>query len=98
MKAALAGLPGTGGFLAKFYLFSAAVSAGQISLAIIGVVTSAISLYYYLRLPVAMYMMEERAADWAEASSSQLFTLALCAGVVIYAGFFPDHQCRSPIH
>jgi len=54
----LAGIPPTGGFLGKFYVFSAAVNRGLISLAIIGVLNSAASAYYYLRVTVQMYMRE----------------------------------------
>ena len=54
----LAGIPPTGGFLAKFYIFSAAIDRGLISLAIIGVLNSAVSVYYYLRVVVQMYMRE----------------------------------------
>jgi NADH-quinone oxidoreductase subunit N len=54
----LAGIPPTGGFVGKFYIFSAAVSAGYIGLAIIGVLGSAVAIYYYLRIIVYMYMYE----------------------------------------
>jgi NADH-quinone oxidoreductase subunit N len=52
----LAGIPPTAGFVGKFYIFSAAVKAGYIGLAIIGVLNSALSVYYYLRVTVMMYM------------------------------------------
>nr|BAL57968.1 NADH dehydrogenase I subunit N [uncultured prokaryote] len=54
----LAGFPPTAGFMAKFYIFSAAVKKGYIDLALIGVINSAISVYYYLRVVVFMYMLE----------------------------------------
>jgi len=54
----LAGIPPTGGFVGKFYIFSAAVSGGYVGLAIIGVLGSAIALYYYLRIIVYMYMYD----------------------------------------
>lgn len=54
----LAGIPPLGGFFAKFYLFRAAVDAGYIGLTILGVLNSAISVYYYVALIVRMYMME----------------------------------------
>ncbi len=56
----LIGIPMTGGFFAKFYVFSAAVKANLIWLTIIGVVNSAIGAYYYLRIIVVMYMRESR--------------------------------------
>lgn len=52
----LAGIPPTAGFVGKFYIFSAAVKAGYIGLAIVGVLNSALSVYYYLRITVMMYM------------------------------------------
>ena len=54
----LVGIPPTGGFVGKFYLFGAAVKAGYVWLAVIGVLNSAVAAYYYLRLIVYMYMRE----------------------------------------
>jgi NADH-quinone oxidoreductase subunit N len=54
----LTGFPPTLGLVGKFYLFRAVLSGGYIGLAIIGVVTSLISAYYYLRVVVTMYMQE----------------------------------------
>ena len=56
----LIGIPMTGGFFAKFYVFSAAMKAHLIWLTLIGVVNSAIGAYYYLRVIVVMYMRESR--------------------------------------
>jgi NADH-quinone oxidoreductase subunit N len=50
------GVPPTLGFVGKFYLFATAVQSGQIALALIGVLTSLVSAYYYLRLVVIMFM------------------------------------------
>ena len=54
----LIGIPLTGGFLAKFYVFTAALKANLVWLTIIGVINSAVAAYYYLRLVVVMYMKE----------------------------------------
>ena len=54
----LGGLPPTAGFIGKWYIFSAAVSAGYYGLAIIGVLTSVVSVFFYLRVVVMMYMAE----------------------------------------
>lgn len=51
----LAGLPPTAGFVAKFYVFAAALDAGQTALAVIGVLTSVVSAYFYLRVAYAMF-------------------------------------------
>jgi NADH-quinone oxidoreductase subunit N len=52
----LGGLPPTAGFVAKWYVFTAAVQAGNTGLAIIGVLTSVVSVFFYLRIVVMMYM------------------------------------------
>jgi NADH-quinone oxidoreductase subunit N len=54
----LAGVPPTAGFMAKFYVFSAAVKANYYWLAIIGVLNSAVAAYYYLRVLIYMYFRE----------------------------------------
>ena len=54
----LGGIPPTAGFMGKVYVFSVAIDAGQIPLVIVGVLNSALSIYYYLRVTVAMYMRE----------------------------------------
>jgi NADH-quinone oxidoreductase subunit N len=82
----LAGIPGTAGFMAKFTIFAAAVEAREIALVILGVLMSVVSLYYYLRIPVLMYMRDPSGAkprqgiasgealiDWARESVQLLF-------------------------
>jgi NADH-quinone oxidoreductase subunit N len=54
----LTGLPPTLGLIGKFYVFRAAIQGGFIGLAVIGVITSLISAYYYLRVVVVMYMRD----------------------------------------
>ena len=54
----LSGIPPTVGFAGKLYLFGAAVQSGHVLLAVVGVLNSAISVFYYLRLLVLMYMRE----------------------------------------
>ena len=56
----LIGIPATGGFFAKFYVFSAALQANLVGLVIIGVLNSAVGAYYYLRVIVYMYMRDAR--------------------------------------
>jgi len=56
----LIGIPITGGFFAKFYVFSAALQANLVGLAMVGVLNSAVAAYYYLRVIVFMYMREPR--------------------------------------
>jgi NADH-quinone oxidoreductase subunit N len=87
---ALAGMPPTAGFVGKFYIFSAAVQAGYIWLAILGVMNSLISVYYYLRITVLMYMKPAE-ADLGAVTFSPGVTAALVvtAAGVLLAGIFP---------
>ena len=77
----LAGVPPLVGFLAKFYIFSAAVQVGLTWLAIIGVINSVVSAYYYLRVVVMMYMREGQPAP----AQGHPVCLALQIGVGIAA-------------
>jgi NADH-quinone oxidoreductase subunit N len=54
----LGGIPLTAGFIGKYYIFSAAIQQGYYTLAIIGVLTSVIAVFFYLRIVVMMYMTE----------------------------------------
>ena len=65
----LTGIPVTAGFVGKFYLFNAAVAAGWVVLALVGVIMSVVSAYYYLRVVVAMYMRDPVGEDdWSPVS------------------------------
>lgn len=86
----LTGVPISGGFVGKFYLFSAAVSAGYAHLAIIGMLMSVVSAYYYLRVVVAMYMREPVGEDqWARVGLGPGVALALSTGTVLFLGVYP---------
>jgi len=86
----LAGLPPTGGFLGKFYIFSAAVDRGLISLAVIGVLNSAVSVYYYLRVVVQMYMREsEEKLPQVPFSLPLALAIAVSVWGVIHLGVLP---------
>jgi NADH-quinone oxidoreductase subunit N len=54
----LGGIPPTAGFMGKVYVFRVALEAGQLPLVVIGVLNSVVSVFYYLRVTVAMYMEE----------------------------------------
>jgi NADH-quinone oxidoreductase subunit N len=54
----LTGIPPTAGFVGKFYLFGAAINSGYIWLAVVAAVNTAISLFYYMRVAMVMYMLE----------------------------------------
>jgi NADH-quinone oxidoreductase subunit N len=86
----LGGLPPTAGFVAKWYVFSAAVQAGNYGLAIIGVLTSVVSLFFYLRVIVMMYMVEpgDRPVPPAPPRVAVL-TLAAAILITFYLGVLP---------
>jgi NADH-quinone oxidoreductase subunit N len=87
----LIGIPMTGGFFAKFYVFSAAVKANLIWLTVIGVLNSGIGAYYYLRIIVVMYMRESRkAVPVARVPLSLGAALATCVAATLYLGIFPN--------
>ncbi len=83
---ALAGLPPTAGFVGKFYLFEAAVSAGQIGLAVAGVIASVIGLFYYLRLLLVMY--SEKGAEGSLAPRGDALLALVSAAAVIATLWF----------
>jgi NADH-quinone oxidoreductase subunit N len=92
----LIGIPATAGFLAKYYVFTAALTGPSphqtalVWLAIIGLINSAVASYYYLRLIVVMYMREP-VVDAAPASPSWAMRLSLLIAVIatIYLGVVP---------
>jgi NADH-quinone oxidoreductase subunit N len=88
----LAGFPPTAGFLAKFYVFSAAVRAGLVPLVVIGVLASLVSVFYYLRIVVYMYMREPgREVDIEVYNPALFLVLFLCLYGVFQLGIFPGN-------
>jgi NADH-quinone oxidoreductase subunit N len=86
----LAGLPPTGGFVGKFYIFSAAVEADFIGLALFAVLCSVISVFFYIRVVVAMYMVAPREDAAPPATSLGIIvTVALAIAVVAQMGLLP---------
>jgi len=86
----LAGFPPTGGFLAKFYVFSTAVREGLLPLVIIGILASLISVFYYLRIIVYMYMREPaREIEIAIENPALFLVLFFCLYGVIQLGIYP---------
>ena len=86
----LIGIPITGGFFAKFYVFSGALQANLVGLTIIGVLNSAVGAYYYLRIIVMMYMREARESlPLAPIPFGVSAALAISALATIYLGILP---------
>src|SRR5262245_20113869 len=89
----LGGFPPTAGFIAKWYVFSAAVKAGYAWLAIIGVLTSVVSVFFYLRVVVMMYMTpNETPARIPVVPSMAGLALVVSAAIVFYLGILPTRM------
>ena len=87
----LIGIPITGGFFAKFYVFSAALQSGLVGLTIIGVTNSAIGAYYYLRVIVVMYMRDSREeVPVLPISAPFAVALVISLAATIYLGVTPN--------
>jgi len=89
----LIGIPITGGFFAKFYVFSAALQGAHplVGLVIIGVINSAVAAYYYLRVIVFMYMREPREEIPVTPIPAGLgWALGLSLAATIYLGILPN--------
>jgi NADH-quinone oxidoreductase subunit N len=96
----LIGIPITGGFFAKFYVFSAALQANLTGLVIIGVLNSGVASYYYLRLIVVMYMREARKeVPVSPVPVGLRIALAISLITTIYLGVLPgrvlDYAART---
>jgi len=86
----LGGIPPTAGFMGKVWVFGAAIDQGFIWLAVIGVVNSAISLYYYYRVIVFMWLKEETLGSDIEMSPAMATVLGIAVVGSILFGIFPD--------
>ncbi len=87
----LAGFPLTGGFIGKFQIFSAAVDAGFVGLTIVAVITTLISVYYYLRVMVMMYFKEAgEPLEDVKVSKATRAAVALATLGLILLGIVPS--------
>jgi NADH-quinone oxidoreductase subunit N len=88
----LAGIPPLVGFLGKLYVFTAAVQADLTWLAVIGVVNSVVSAYYYLRVVVSMYMRETAVAGAAKrpVCPALQVSVGLASVVTVVIGLWPQ--------
>jgi NADH-quinone oxidoreductase subunit N len=86
----LGGLPPTAGFIGKWYIFSAAVSAGYYGLAVVGVLTSVISVFFYLRVVVMMYMADrDETIVPARVGGLGMAALVVSIAAIVYLGVLP---------
>jgi NADH-quinone oxidoreductase subunit N len=87
---ALMGIPPTAGFTGKFYIFAGAIKGGYIWLAIIGVLNSAVSLFYYLRLIVQMYFKDpEEDFSWVTINAPVVLSILISLIGVLALGIIP---------
>jgi len=86
----LTGIPPTAGFVAKFNLFMSAVEANLVWLAVIGVINSAISAYYYLRVLVYIYMREPQGTQYIDSSNALWVALLVAAMTTLLIGILPN--------
>lgn len=85
----MAGIPPLAGFFGKMYVFLAAVEKGMLTLAVIGVLTSVVSCYYYLKIIKQMYFDEEKAPFDRDAPLSTRYVLSLCAVLTLFFFLYP---------
>jgi len=87
----LAGIPPTAGFVGKFHIFASAVKGGFIDLAIIGIINSAVSVYYYLRVTVMIYMKDpDTVTPRLQFSRTAVLATTLAALATLILGIFPE--------
>jgi len=86
----LGGLPPTAGFVSKWYIFSAAVRSGHHDLAVVGMLSSVVSVFFYLRVVVMMYMAEPTEAQPRPAIGAvPLLALVISMIALFYLGILP---------
>ncbi|MEE8473482.1 MAG: NADH-quinone oxidoreductase subunit N [Dehalococcoidia bacterium] len=90
----LTGIPPTAGFMAKIYIFNAAVQSNLLWLVVIGVINSAVSAYYYLRVVRVMYLGEPASKEPVPSSGALRTALALSCLGVLFMGIFPSFVIR----
>jgi NADH-quinone oxidoreductase subunit N len=96
----LAGMPPTGGFIAKYYLFAGLIDSGHSRLAVIAVLNAAVSMYFYLRIVVAMFMKESNEKTGLALSPGIVVALAIALIFTMWIGFYPDpfiHLAREAV-
>ena len=86
----LAGIPPMAGFFGKYYVFVGAIKADLTWLAILGVLSSVISVYFYLRIVVLIYFKESPDKSKIDYSIAGLVSVVISAFLVLLFGFFPD--------
>src|SRR5881296_177507 len=86
----LAGIPPTAGFIGKYYLFAAAIETGHNLLAVIAVLNAAISIYFYFRIVVAMFMRDATEKTGLTYSPGLVTALGVALVFTVWIGIYPD--------
>jgi len=94
----LIGIPPTGGFVGKLYLFNAAIQGKFYWLAIIGILNSTVSLYYYFKVVRVMYMDEPAETTALSFSPSIKIALGITAFATLFLGLYPEPIIKAALH
>ena len=86
----LGGVPPMAGFMGKFWLFGAAIDSGYVWLAVIGVLNSAVSIYYYVRIVVFMWLKNEPTGSVPTTSPTYAVVLGVAVIATILLGVYPQ--------
>jgi NADH-quinone oxidoreductase subunit N len=86
----LAGIPPTAGFIGKYYLFAAAIETGHNTLAVVAVLNAAISLYFYLRIVVSMFMRDATEKTGLTYAPGLTVALGIAFIFTMWIGVYPD--------
>jgi NADH-quinone oxidoreductase subunit N len=86
----MAGIPPLSGFMAKYYIFAEAVHEGMTGLVLFAIFMSLISLYYYMKIIIAMYFNDADDHAIVNANPLQVGLLAVSAAAMLLLGIFPD--------
>ena len=92
---ALIGVPPTGIFIAKLYIFTAAVKSGLVWLAIIGVINSVVSAYYYVRIIRVMFLQPPASDDPIPLSPASWVALTASGAAMLWMGIAPGYVLRA---
>jgi NADH-quinone oxidoreductase subunit N len=91
----LIGMPPAAGFMAKFYIFSAAVQQNLLWLVVVAVINSVISAYYYLRVVKVMWLGQPASSEKVPSSGELRLALVLCSLGVLLLGIIPGSVMRA---
>jgi NADH-quinone oxidoreductase subunit N len=87
----LAGIPPTAGFMTKFAVFSAALRAGEVTLALAGIASALVAVFFYLRVVVLLYMKSPKEQSGVRPlNAAEILALALPGAAIVLLGVYPQ--------